>query len=132
MIFKKRQLLVFILAGFVALILEILIITFLTTTINLSSSFSRLFSLPPAVFLTWILNRRYGFLIKTPPNFFEFFKYLKANIVAQSINLFGYICLTSSSSFFSSNILVSLCAATLVSVVLSFLLYYFYVFDDKS
>ena len=131
MIKIKQRIIVFILAGIISIYLEMQIIKILIFNFDINPQLTRIVSLPPAIIFTWLMNRRFGFLIKTKPKIDEFLKYLNANLLSQTINFILFTLIISYNDYFIDNVFITLCISSIVSVLISFVLYNVYVFREK-
>lgn len=128
---SARRLIVFVIAGLIGFALEATAIHFAQYSAIFNAGSVRILSLPLAVFVTWYINRTYGFRTNKPATAGEFALYCKFNGLAQASNIFTYICLCNFSLYFGSHPIVALTLATSCSMFMSFFGYCF-VFRSNS
>jgi len=118
----NRRVKVFIIAGLIGFSIEVLIIYLGTNYLKMGPSSPRLISYPLALFITWKINRIFGFQVEEPANLKEITKYAFSNILAQGLNLSSYFLLVSL-TFLSNLPTVALVCSTLLSMFISFVCY---------
>ena len=126
-----RRLIVFVIAGLIGFALEATAIHFAQYSAIFNAESVRILSLPLAVFVTWYINRTYGFRTNKPVTAREFLLYCKFNGLAQGSNISTYICLCNFSLYFETHPIVALTVATSCSMIVSFFGYCF-VFRSRS
>lgn len=116
----------FLVVGLIGFSIEAIVISSFVNILDTNSYLPRVFSFPTALFVTWLLNRNFGFKVNQAINFAEFFRYVVANGFAQGTNLLCY----SGLLYFDilNHELLSLFFATSLSTFISFLLYKDFVF----
>ena len=122
---STRKLAVFIFAGLTGFALEATAIRLAQYSEIVGTGTVRVLSLPVAVFVTWHINRTYGFQITRPATAGEFVLYCKFNGLAQVSNILTYMYLCNFSSYFGAHPIVALTLATSCSMIVSFLGYCF-------
>ena len=120
------RILLFLVVGLIGFSIEAIVISSFVNILHTNPYLPRVFSFPTALFVTWLLNRNFGFKVNEAINFAEFFRYVAATGFAQGTNLLCY----SGVLYFgiSDHAMVSLLFATSLSTCISFVLYRDFVF----
>ena len=128
MFLQKTQILFFLVAGTLGFAIEAITIYAAVNILLIDPYTPRLISYPIASFVTWYINRRFGFKIVKKPKCSEFFRFIHSNILAQLANLSLYFFLISLSSTLAQHAILMLMVATFVSMLVSLFMYKNYVF----
>jgi len=114
------KLILFIMAGGIGFITEILIIQILVSMFSISYVSVRAISFPVAVCVTWLINRKVTFISKNRVAA-ELSLYILIQILGGSINLSIYLLVISSQQFQSVNPILALAIAACCSMMFTFL-----------
>lgn len=127
-----KRTLFFIFVGFIGFCIEYSIIKSFIYLFKADPISPRAVSFPIAVLITWILNRKYTYQVKTPANISELIRYTRVTVFAQAVNVITYTALCWPSLGFSA--FLGLVIATAISSTVSITLYGNFAFcgDNKS
>ncbi|MFT5510303.1 MAG: putative flippase GtrA [Hyphomicrobiaceae bacterium] len=116
----------FIAAGLAALAVDAAVLTLLTEWLVLSPYVARLFSISAAMVVSWQINRRVTFAVRTPSSLAEFTRFAAVSWIAQTVNytVFAVILLI----WPDTSPLIALVAASLVAMFVSYTGFRFGVF----
>ncbi len=115
----KHELTRFIIIGGVSFIIDTIILYALRQQLGLA--LARVCSFSIVVCLTWGLNRIYTFRSQDKQYTREWLRYTGVNIIAGSINLFGFIYLTYHNAFFHHYPFLALIIITAISASFNFM-----------
>ena len=115
------KLIAFSLVGLVGFFVDSGVLLFLSEVLEWPRALGRLISMPPAVLVTFALNRRLTFKVK--PTGHGFFLYFGVQVVGAFINYFGFVYLVGFSFFDgATGSVLALLIATVFSFSLNFFL----------
>ena len=125
------KIILFILAGGIGFMTEVIIIQLLVSVFSVSFIAVRAISFPVAVCVTWLFNRKITFLSKNRVAA-ELSQYVLIQILGGSINLSIYYLIVSSQQFQSINPILALAIAAACSMIFTFLTSKNIVFQQKT
>lgn len=116
-----KQFIKFGLVGTVGFIVDALILLLLVHKFSFSIESSRIFSFSGAVFVTWILNRKFTFSkIEDTSKKKEYSLYLVIQTIGACLNYLIFISLVYYNIFFQDYLIVSLGIASLIAMFFNF------------
>ena len=116
-----KQIIKFGIVGTIGFAADALVLLLFVEKFLFSIEVSRIFSFLFAVFVTWLINRRYTFKErKKYSKKKEYFYYLIIQTVGAGINYMIFIFLVKSNIFFEKNLIFALAIASLIAMFFNF------------
>lgn len=116
-----KQIIKFGIVGTIGFGVDALVLLLFVEKFLFSIEVSRVFSFLCAVFVTWLINRRYTFMEKKKySKKKEYFYYLIIQTLGAGINYMIFIFLIKSNMFFEKNLVLALAIASLIAMFFNF------------
>ncbi len=122
----------FLIIGVLGFIIDYSILSILKFYFNLNIVYLRFISYFIASIITWYLHRHFTFVDSNSNIFFQFLKYISANIIGSIINIFIFILFVKYSFYPFNDLFFSILISSFVAMFYSYFSYRFIVFRKKD
>ncbi|MEM7774320.1 MAG: GtrA family protein [Pseudomonadota bacterium] len=120
----------FVLAGAMALIVDIIVLQLLMSLAGLAAAMARLVAIAMAMVVSWLINRTVTFAVAAPPSWPEFSKFAAASWLAQAVNYGVFLVLLAAVPNLPAPLAVV--GASLVAMVVSYVGFRYGVFRQSQ
>ncbi|MEM9027882.1 MAG: GtrA family protein [Pseudomonadota bacterium] len=120
----------FVLAGAMALIVDIIVLQLLISLASLPAAMARLVAIAMAMVVSWLINRTVTFAVAAPPSWSEFSKFAAASWLAQAVNYGVFLVLLAAVPNLPAALAVV--GASLVAMVVSYIGFRYGVFRQSQ
>ena len=118
----------FMVVGVIAFLFEYATIAIGVSYLGIGPIYPRILSLPAAITMTWLLNRRFVFNSEKAPTFLEYFVYSSGMLAGASVNFGCYTLIALTSDFMYQHPFLNLVISTAVSAMFNYCFANFIVF----
>lgn len=125
----SKRIIKFSFVGLIALLFESVLL-FILHNFGIDPVFGRIISLPLAIILTWLLNRRITFRNKNPQKIKQLLKYFIFVITGMSINYLAYLLVIDLLKNQPFSYLIAICFGSASSMSFNFLSSNFIIFKE--